>query len=90
MNADAELDAFLGRNSGFALDHRALDLNRASHGVNDAAELDEAAIPGSFDDAPVVHRDYRIDEVTPKRPEARKRAILIRARESAVTDHVGG
>ena len=69
MDADAELDALLGRNPGIALDHRALDLDRASHRVDDTAKLDQAAVPGPLDDASVVHRDDWIDEVAPKRPE---------------------
>ena len=40
MNADAELDAALGRHAGVALDHAVLHLDGAAHGVDHAAELD--------------------------------------------------
>ena len=42
MNADAELDASLGRQAGVAFDHAVLHLDCAAHGVDHAAELDDA------------------------------------------------
>ena len=41
MNADAELDAALGRHAGVALDHGVLHFDGAAHRVDHAAELDE-------------------------------------------------
>ena len=43
MNADAELDAPIRRHAGVALDHAALHFDRAAHGVDHAAELDDAS-----------------------------------------------
>ena len=57
MNADAELDAALGRHAGVALDEAVLHLDGAAHGVDHAAELDEAAVAGALDDAPVMRGD---------------------------------
>ena len=88
MNADAELDAALGRNAGVALDEAVLHLDRAAHRVDHAAELDEAAVAGALDDPSVVHGDDRVDQIAAQRPEARKRTILVRAGEPAVTDDV--
>ena len=62
--------------------------NRATHGVDHAAELDKNAIPGALDDAAVVHGDGRIDQVAAQRPEPLQRAIFVRAGEPAVADHV--
>ena len=62
----------------------------AAHGVDDAAELDERAVAGALDDAAVMHGDGRVDEVAAQRPKPRERALLVRAREPAVADHVGG
>ena len=59
MNADAELDALLGRHAGVALDHAVLHFDGAAHGVDDAAELDDAAVAGALDDAAVMHGDGR-------------------------------
>ena len=89
MDADAELDAALGRHAGVALDHAVLHLDRAAHRVDHAAELDEAAVAGALDDAPVMRGDGGVDQVAAQAPEARQRAILVRAGEPAVADHVG-
>ena len=90
MNADAEFDAALRRQAGVALDHAVLHLDGAAHGVDHAAELDENAVPGALDDAPVMQSDGRVDEVAAQRPQPRQGAILVRARQPAVADHVGG
>ena len=42
MDADAKLDAALGRQAGIALDHAVLHFDGAAHRVDDAAELDES------------------------------------------------
>ena len=55
MDADAKLDAALGRHAGVPFDHRVLNFHRAAHGVDDAAELDESAVAGALDDAAVMY-----------------------------------
>ena len=45
--------------AGVALDHGVLHFDRATHGVDDAAELDERAVAGALDDAPVMRGDGR-------------------------------
>ena len=89
MNADAELDASLGRQAGVALDHAVLHLDGAAHGVDHAAELDEHAVAGALHHAPVMHGDGRIDQIAPKRPEPRQRAILVGAGKPAISDYIG-
>ena len=89
MDADAELDAALRRQAGVALDEAVLHLDRAAHGVDHAAELDEAAVPCALDDPPMVRRDGRIDQIAAQPPKARERPILIRSREPAVADDIG-
>ena len=44
-------------------DQAVLHLDRAAHRVDHAAELDDAAVAGALDDAPVVGGDGRIDEI---------------------------
>ena len=89
MNADAELDAALGRQAGVALDEAVLHLDRAAHSVDHAAELDENAVAGALDDAPVMSGDGRVDQIAAQPAEARQGAVLVRAGEPAVADHVG-
>jgi hypothetical protein len=58
VNADAEFDPAVFRHPRVALDHAILHLDRAAHGVNHAAELDEAAVACTLDDAAMM-RGYR-------------------------------
>src|ERR1700674_1022750 len=90
MDADAKLDAALGGDAGIALDHTILNLKGAAHGINDAAELDERPVAGSLHHAPVMHRDDWVDQIAPQSPQPRQRAILIGAREAAITHYIGG
>ena len=88
MNADAKLDAALGRQAGVALDRAILDLDGATHGVHHAAELDDCAVAGALDDATVMGGDGGVDEIAAQAPDARQRAILVSAGEPAVADNI--
>ena len=89
MDADAKLDAALGRQAGIALDHAVLHLDGAAHRVDHAAELDESSVAGALDHATVMHGDGGIDQIAAQRPQPRQDAILVRAGEPAVADDVG-
>ena len=78
MDADPEFDASLGRRAGVALDHAVLHFDRAAHRVDHAAELDEDAVAGALDDAPMMRVDGGIDQIAAQPPEPRQRAILVR------------
>ena len=47
-----------------------LHFDRAAHRVDHAAELDEAAVAGALDDAPVMRGDGGIDQIAAQRPAA--------------------
>ena len=79
----------LRRHSGVALDHAVLHLDRAAHGVDHAAKLDEDAVAGALDDAAMMGGDGGIDQVAAQTPEPRQRTVLVGAGEPAVADHVG-
>src|SRR5208337_2891886 len=81
-NADAECNTALRGQAGVAL-------GGAAHRVDHATKLDENSVAGALDDAPMMRGDGGIDEIAAKPAEPRKRAILIRSREPAVTDDVG-
>jgi hypothetical protein len=68
VDADAKLDAALGRQAGVALDHPILHFDGAAHGIDDTAELDDASVAGALDDAPVMGGDGRVDQIAPKPP----------------------
>ena len=73
-----------------AFDHRVLHFDGAAHGVDDAAKLDERAVAGALDDAPVMHGDGGVDQIAAQRPQPRQNAIFVRAGKAAKADHVGG
>ena len=78
-----------GATPGVALDHGVLHFDCAAHRVDDAAELDDAAVAGALDDAAMVHGDRGVDQIAAQRPQPRQGSIFVRAGEPAVADHVG-
>jgi hypothetical protein len=89
MDPDAEFDAAFGRQSGVALDHVVLHLDRATHRVDHAAKLDRAAVPGAFDGAPAMRGDRGINQIAAQGSEPRQRSLLVGAREPAIADDIG-
>ena len=63
MDADPEDDAAVLGHAGVAFDHGVLNFDREANRVDDAAELDDRAVAGALDHAPVMHRDGRVDQV---------------------------
>ena len=88
MNADAKLDPLVWPDARVALDHGVLYFDRATHRVNDAAELDDAAVAGALDDAAVMHGDCGIDQVASQRAQSGQSSIFVDTSESAIADHV--
>ena len=78
----------LGRHAGVALDHAVLHFDCAAHRVDHAAELDDDAVAGALDDAPVMGGDGGVDQIAAQRPEPRQRALLVRAGEPAIADDI--
>jgi hypothetical protein len=89
MDADPKFDALVRRDPSVALDHRPLDFNGAVHRVDDAPELDDAAVAGALDDAPMVDRDGRIDQVASERPQPGQNPILVGSGEPRIANDVG-
>ena len=88
MNANAELNAALGRQASVPLDHAVLHLDRAAHRIDHAAELNEAAIAGALDEAPAMRGDRGINQIAAQPPQPRQGAILVRAGEQIGRAHV--
>jgi len=56
------------RAAAVAFDEAVLHLNGAAHRVDHVAKLDETAVAGSLDDAPVMCVDGRIDQIAAQPP----------------------
>ena len=89
VNPDAEFDSPILRHAGVALDHRVLQLDRASDRIDDAAEFNDAPVTGALDDAAVMDGDRGVDQIAAKSPEPREDAVFVRAGKPAVPDDVG-
>jgi hypothetical protein len=57
-----EFDPLDLRHVGISFSHAALNFDGASHGVDDAGELNESTVPGILDDASAMLSDYRIEK----------------------------
>jgi len=77
-----------GGRPGVALDHGALDFDRAAHRVDHAPKLDDAAVPGVLDDAASVGGDGGGDQVATDAPKTRERPLLVGAGEPAVAHDI--
>jgi hypothetical protein len=71
---DAELDSPFLRQASVPLNEAVLHFDRTAHGVNHAAELNDAAVPGALNNAPVMHGDGWVDQVRSVRTLARIRS----------------
>src|SRR4051794_39020633 len=89
MNAKAKFDAPILRNARVPFDHRVLHFDGTTDGIDNASKFDDRAITGALDDAPIVHSDRWINEVTAQGSESREDPILVRAGEAAEAHDVG-
>ena len=62
-----------------------MHLDRAAYGVDHAAEFDDRAVAGALNDAATMGGDGGIDQIAAETSQARKRAVLVRPGEPAVT-----
>ena len=79
----------LGRHLGIALDHPALNVDGAAHGVDDADEFDQHAVAGGLDDTAAVLGDLWIDQFLAMRFQLAERAFFVGAHQPAVAGNVG-
>jgi hypothetical protein len=61
VDADAKFDPLGLRHIDIPFGHAALDFVGTSHGVDHAGELNESAVPGILDDAPMMFSDFGIE-----------------------------
>ena len=77
------------RYARIALDHIALHLDRAAHGVDHAAKFNEEAVARALDDPAAMHGDCGIDEVAADCAQPRENPIFVGASEPTVAGNVG-
>jgi hypothetical protein len=79
VDADTELYPPFRRQASVALNEAVLHLDRATHGVEHAAELDDRPVAGGLDDAAVMGRLLGVDQVAAKPSETRECSVLVGA-----------
>src|SRR4029079_13085225 len=62
VDADAKRDPLLWRHAGVAIRHPALYVDRATHRIDDAGELEQQPVACRLDDAAAVFRNLRVDQ----------------------------
>jgi hypothetical protein len=90
VDADAEHDSAVFRQVGVRGFHAVLEVERAVHGVDSAAERDQHAVAGHLEDAAVMLGHQRLQHLLAPLLQRRQRAGLVLLHEAAVADHVGG
>ncbi len=90
VDADPKGDPLAFGRLDIAVDHGALDLDRALHGIGHAAKLDQGAIAHQFDHAAAARGDRGLDQLAAMRLKPRERAALVLAHQARVADHIGG
>src|ERR1035437_9370003 len=85
IDADAEFDALVRRCRGVALCHAALDIDRATDGIDHAHELHEHSIARRFDDSAAMFGDLGIDEFRSELRSAMPRWISTAQRTASTT-----
>jgi hypothetical protein len=71
-----------------ALGHAALNVDGAADRVQHAGELDQKAVAHDLEDAPVVARDGRIEELAKMGLQGAQGALLVGLHQPAIADHV--
>ena len=90
VDADPKDDVPLGRQAGVARLGAALDLEPATHRLNDARELGEEAVAGLLNERAAARADRRRNDLALQRGKAPVGALLVAAHEAAVARDVGG
>jgi len=65
IDADAQLDAVVGRYPGIAPGHLALRFDGGAQCIHNTGELDEQPVAGGLDNAAMVFGNFRIEKLTP-------------------------
>ena len=88
VNADAKFDALVRRNIGIALEHAALNVDGAAHGIDHADIFHQHPVTGRLDDPASVLGDLGVDELLAMRFELAQRALFIDAHQPAIAGNV--
>ena len=90
IDADAEPYPQLLGHLTLAVDHPALDLHSASHGVHHTGKFGQQPVAGVLYGTPPVFPDLWLDQIPEMRFLAFVRPLLIRPHKPRIPCHIGG
>ena len=89
IDADPKLGALVVWDFRFAVNHSALDLHSAAHGVHNTRKLRQEAIASVLHNPAAVLPDLRIDQFPEVCLEAFVRTFLVRPHQARIARHIG-
>lgn len=89
MDADADIDPYVGLHIRVLSGHAALDFDGAAQRVHGAGKLDQHAVTGGLHNASAMLGDGRIDQRLPDCFQPRQRSFLVGAHEAAIAGDIG-
>jgi hypothetical protein len=90
IDADAQFNAVVRRDTDVAFGHRLLHFDRAAHRIDDAGKFHQQAVASGLDDAAPVLGDLGINKLAAQRLEPFERAFLVRTHQARIPRHIGG
>src|SRR5262249_20118282 len=90
IDADAKFNPLFVRHIRVTLGHIALDIERATHRVNNAGELGQQAVASVLDNPPAVLSDLGINEGAQVILELGVRSLFVLPGQTAVASHICG
>src|SRR5262249_53003777 len=89
IDAHPKFNSALCRYCGVAGDHLPLHLDRTTHRVYYAGELDKEAVAGGLDDATPMLRNFGVAEFTTNGTQCRQRALFVFAHQPRIAGDIG-
>ena len=84
----AELDPLLRRYTGIACDHAPLDIEGATHCLDNTGKLDQHTVTCEFHNPAAVLGDGAVDQLAPMPLEAHERALLVSTHEAGIASDI--
>ena len=89
IDADAELEAPVGRHPRLVGRDRLLHLDGAQHGIDHRAELDQHAIADDLHEPPMMRAQQRLHDLVAQPLQPGDGAGFVQLHQARVADHIG-
>src|SRR6202040_3639292 len=89
IDPDTELDALLLRHPDVAFGHLLLNLDGATHRIDNAGELDQQPVASRFNNAAAVLLDLRVGKLASQPLQRSESALLVRSHQTRIASDIG-